>query len=302
MAVLVATTPSERAVLRLIALVIAVAATAAILLRAYTYIHIASLPFPHPAEDAGELGSLAVVDGAAGLSELLATLPPDMPQVAPVRTRKAVFLRAMLPLVLRVNDSILADRRRLVALQTRSATDGPLTDEDTAWLAVLGRRYGVRDGSIAELLRRVDVIPPSLALAQAAIESGWGTSRFALTGNALFGQWTFSSGGGLVPGGRDEGQVYEIRAFDRLIDAVASYARNLNRHAAYGDFRQLRAELREWGVVIDGYALAGTMSNYSVRREQYVAEVQAIIRVNRLGRLDGAQLGAGEAKVVVPQA
>ena len=143
---------------------------------------------------------------------------------------------------------------------------------------------------IDELLRRVDVIPVSLAIAQAAEESGWGTSRFAQTGNALFGQWTVASDIGIVPEDREDGMTHKIKAFDNLAQSVAAYMRNLNTHRAYREFRQKRQGQRQWGEALDGHALASTLLRYSQRGDKYVKSIRTIMNANGLRELDGAHL------------
>jgi Bax protein len=141
------------------------------------------------------------------------------------------------------------------------------------------------------MIRRADIIPPSLALAQAAEESGWGTSRFALEGNALFGQWTFAVKGALVPKNRDAGKAHRVRAFTSLLDAVRAYVRNLNTHKAYRHFRRERQALRQADRQLAGTVLARTLSSYSERGNKYVRTIQSIITGNQLQNLDKARLG-----------
>ena len=171
----------------------------------------------------------------------------------------------MLPIVLQVNEEIMAERKRLWALRTRLRMGRRLDAIERLWLIVRAERYGVARGDIDGLLRRLDVIAPSMALAQAAEESGWGTSRFARQGNAIFGQWVFAEPGALTPMRRDKGKAHGIRTFASLLDGARSYARNLNSHRAYGAFRALRAKLRRAGKPLDGALLAGTLVRYSKR-------------------------------------
>jgi Bax protein len=220
----------------------------------------------------------------------LARLPKDLAEVRDNKLRKAVFFQTLLPLILQVNEGLLAERRRLWRLQARQRLGGRLDAVDRLWLTVMADRYRVKRGDMDALLQRVDVIPPSLALAQGAEESGWGTSRFVREGNAIFGQWTFSEDGNLVPRQRDEGKKHTIRAFDSILDSVRAYARNLNTHRAYGNLRRLRATMRRNGEPIDGNILAGTLTRYSARGGIYIETLRTIIRVNGLHRLDDARL------------
>ena len=143
-----------------------------------------------------------------------------------------------------------------------------------------------------ELLRRVDIVPPSLALAQAAEESGWGVSRFARRGKALFGQKVFRGGEGLVPLERPDGARYRVRSFDRVIDGVRAYLHNLNTHYAYARFRRVRARMRQEDGTLDSYGLAGTLLKYSERREAYLETIREIMQVNGLTVFDRLQPGA----------
>jgi Bax protein len=216
-------------------------------------------------------------------------LPHDLKSVRPAAARKKLFVQAVLPQVLLVNELVLASRRRLLALSD-AIDGGTLGWRDRAWLADLKGRYRVDGDDLEELIRRVDAVPVPLALAQAAIESGWGTSRFAREGNALFGQWTWARRGGLVPRDRDEGASHTIQAFRQVADSVSAYVRNLNTHAAYARFRKVRAAIRRAGGRLDSITLSTTLDRYSERGGAYVADLQGIIRRDRLGRFAGARL------------
>lgn len=160
-----------------------------------------------------------------------------------------------------------------------------------SWLERLAARYETQPDRLDLLLRRVDTVPVSLAMAQAAIESGWGTSRFALHGNAIFGQWTTAEGKGLVPSAREEGKTHKVRSFNRLSDSVSAYLLNLNTHPAYAEFREMRQEARRRGETPDGQMLAGGLEAYSEKGGEYVELLRNMIRVNRLGAFDDAFLG-----------
>ena len=144
---------------------------------------------------------------------------------------------------------------------------------DCLWLIVMSERYGVGEGDIDGLLHRVYIIPTSLALAQGAEESGWGTSRFAREGNAIFGQWTFAREGNLVPRRRDNGKIHKIRAFETLLDGAKAYAKNLNTHRAYRGFRKLRAGMRRAGHPVEGEVLARTLLSYPERGPAYIETI-----------------------------
>lgn len=225
-------------------------------------------------------------------------VPHDLGDINETDRRKSAFLSVMLPLVLVANERIEHDRDRLLAINEQMKAGEKLSGRDAKWLDAMFQRYKVKDRSVAILLRRVDVVPPSMALAQAAIESGWGTSRFAREGNALFGQWTFGkSSDGLVPDERDDGKDHKVRAFGTPLEAVASYIQNLNTHRAYRNFRIQRAKMRASGDEISGMTLAATLKSYSEKGEDYVKLVRSIIASNELQPLDEAKLaGSGDGK------
>ena len=217
-----------------------------------------------------------------------------------VNLKKRLFFRAIGPLALRSNELISADRKRLQALQESPSA------EDSNWLQGLATVYGLDTNEFnsnaalkEQLLLRVDIVPPSLILAQAAEESGWGTSRFAFTGNALFGQWTWGGDGMLPAQQRDGKGDYKIASFESPLDSVRAHALNLNSHSAYSEFRQQRAALRAANERISGLALAGKLTNYSERGEDYVKSLRSIINYNNLDAVDDAYLGNGQAIVMV---
>jgi uncharacterized FlgJ-related protein len=215
-----------------------------------------------------------------------------------VADKKLLFFRFIAPIVLRVNELILEDRARALELTHRVAQGQSVTSADQVWLSELAVKYKVLDSkgqrlsndAFAELLMRVDIVPPSLALAQAASESGWGTSRFAAQGNSLFGQWTW--GKGLKPAEQRTSKLgdYRIEAFDSTGQAAYSYALNLNTERSYRDLRTKRADLRRQNLRISGTALAETLLHYSERGQAYVDDLKALIRNNRLDGADDAYL------------
>ena len=221
----------------------------------------------------------------------ISQLPGDFPQVKSTTERKDLFLRGVLPLVLRVNERLSRDRSRLLQIEQQIKTRRQPSDGDAAWLANLEELYSVAPGDLRSLIRRVDQVPVSLALAQAAIESGWGTSRFAMLGNALFGQWTENPDvPGLLPAERGENQFHRVRAFSKLIRSVWKYAHNLNTHQAYKEFRLRRSETRQAGKPLSGNVLALTLTRYSERGSAYTEELHTIIRVNRLNEFDRTKI------------
>jgi len=216
----------------------------------------------------------------------------------PIADKKTLFFRFLAPLVLSVNERILKDRIHAEALLKRQAAGQALSATDIEWLNELAEEYDVPGADAgpldatqaAELLRRVDVVPPSLALAQGALESGWGTSRFADLGNSLFGQWTYS--GGIAPAEQrtETHGDHRIAAFKTTTLSAAAYVHNLNTHHAYEDFRRKRSESRKRSPYPLGLDLAATLIRYSERGEAYVHEVRNIIKNNDLDKVDDATL------------
>lgn len=215
---------------------------------------------------------------------------PDFSQHTDVRAKKQAFFDYLQPIVAANNQRVLDDRARLRALA--STSDEALSRSDRRFLQGLVDHYEVdaSDTSAAqrtELLVRLDTVPMSLALSQAAMESAWGTSRFAREGNNLFGQWCYKTGCGIVPKRRGEGQVHEVASFESVDAAVASYLRNINSHRAYAELRAARAALRAANQPVTGNALANHLLRYSERGMDYVKEIQSMIRINKMAALDG---------------
>ena len=219
-----------------------------------------------------------------------ASLPSDLGAIRSVSHRKKAFIRTILPIVLRVNEHIEKERHRLLRVERKLAGGIALGSADQSWLLRTAQRYRVAPDNFAGLRLRLDIIPPSLAIAQAAIESGWGTSRFAREGNALFGQWTWSKTGGLVPLKRPNGKTYAIKAYSNIQDSVFDYVHNLNTHRAYRALRIARARLRTAGKYPDGPSLAPTLERYSIQGKAYVRIVRTIIHENSLSHFDRAKL------------
>jgi Bax protein len=268
-------------------------------------------PLPPPGSDSpagyaslvegfGRLGYelTSIADGAAVVPRLiLAALPHDLAEVPENAERKAIFFRAVLPLVLQVNEEILAERKKLLDIRARLRAHQHVTQAERAWLQAMAKRYETTPGDLEQLIRRVDVIPPSLALAQAAEESGWGSSRFVREGNALFGQWTTLDEGHQLPLAREEGRTHRVASFASLLESTRAYARNLNSHRAYREFRDVRAAARAEGLAAGGIELAATLSRYSQRGTAYVHRIRGLIVVNGLRDLDGARLGEHEIRL-----
>ncbi|MDO3388254.1 glucosaminidase domain-containing protein [Gilvimarinus sp. SDUM040013] len=222
-----------------------------------------------------------------------------------VQLKKKIFFRTLGPLVLRSNELILQDRAKLETLAGKS---GSLDSEQLKWLEELSGYYRASwdpaqiGNVIAELLVKVDALPTSLIIAQAVEESGWGTSRFAFSGNALFGQWTWGDDG-ITPEQQRSGMGdYKIAAFDSPLQSVQAHARNLNTHPAYQALRDMRAEKRKAGQAFTGMDAATTLTKYSERGEAYVKTLHSIISYNKLQTTDAAYLKEMEAIVLVPEA
>ena len=232
------------------------------------------------------LAGLAAAIVLGGLTAFVAK-PPGLPDFSAYEAgpeRKAEFLAFLEPLIQAENRAVLTDRELLEDMAARSE----LGWLDRYKLRRLADEYAldadeVGDADlIAALLRRADIVPISIALAQAAKESGWGTSRFARQGNNLFGEWCYDPGCGLVPRERPEGRRYEVEAFATARDSVESYLRNINTHEGYRDFRRERARLREAGRTLSGLLLAEQLASYSERRGAYVNDIKRLIQFNDL--------------------
>jgi Bax protein len=233
----------------------------------------------------------AIKRGADAPRLFLSRLPSDLPEIRDVQRRKQAFISSMLPHILAANEEILRDRSRILKLRLDLSKVTKISEPDLKWLAKIFDDYELTSMDFDQLLKRVDVIPPALAIAQAAKESGWGVSRFAQMGNAIYGQWTWNpKDKGMVPLERPEGKKYRVRAFNNVLDASRSYAKNLNTSHAYEGFRNIRFNLRKAGKPISGYKLAETLTNYSTSREIYVSAVQEIIIRNQLKFLNSARL------------
>ncbi len=208
---------------------------------------------------------------------------PDFGRYRDVERRKRAFFAFLRPIVVAENARIAAERRRLLALDGKRRGGGGLSAEERRWFEVLARRYGVEGegaGVWRRLLKRVDTVPVELALAQAANESSWGTSRFAREGRNFFGLWCFRPGCGLVPRRRTAGARHEVAVFGSVEDSVAAYLLTLNRLGAYAPLRDLRAAYGERREPVDASVLAGALVRYSERGQDYVRSIRDLIRRN----------------------
>lgn len=217
-----------------------------------------------------------------------ATLLPDFGAIRSIPERKSSFFSYLRPFVRAESRRILMQRARLENLYDRHLRGKVLVPADVLWLSELARDYGVsgfavdREPAWKSLVSRVDILPEPLVLVQGANESAWGTSRFAREGNAIFGQWSYQLGWGMVPARRDSGETHEVARFQDVSAAVRSYLGNINRHPAYRELRAIRRAQRERRKVLDSYALAGGLLRYSERREAYVEEIRGMLRDNQI--------------------
>jgi Bax protein len=222
---------------------------------------------------------------------ILKKFPDDLHLMHSTKLKKELFFRSILPMALLANEEISQQRSTLHAIFEQFDQKGFITLRQQKKLDSISKRYRIKEDALTiqtarkKLLRRVDNIPESLVLSQAANESGWGTSRFARQANNIFGEWTFTPGTGLVPKNRPKGATYEVRRFTTLYQSVRSYMRNINTHRGYKKLRQTREELRQNNQELSGKLLAMGLDNYSTRRSAYSREIQALIKSNRLEQL-----------------
>jgi len=217
--------------------------------------------------------------------------PEDISQITDIAKKKKLFLSITLIGAYYANQELLEDRRKLKSIAKEYSNSQTINAEDKEWIDQLKKKYSVKGDNLKEsldlLLSKVDIIPLSLVLAQAACESGWGTSRFTRVANNIFGEWTFSKEvAGVVPKDRPVNATYKIRKFDTIEASIKSYINNLNSHYAYEELWKIRTSLRDKGEELDSLKLAEGLVNYSQRRELYIKELQEIIEYNNLQKLD----------------
>ena len=215
----------------------------------------------------------------------LTKLPRDLKYLGDTTKKRELFIKIVLPLILSENEKIQDDREKLFKILSKNFN----TVGERVWLKRRFKEYKIEDQDLAKLKMRIDIIPVSIALAQAANESGWGTSRFALEGNALFGQWTWSKKG-ISPKNKDPDQSHKILQFQILKASVRAYKNNLNTHNAYQEFREARAQLSQEDKTINGLELTKYLKRYAAIGERYVAILEDIIEKNSLTDFDKANL------------
>ena len=211
--------------------------------------------------------------------------PRDLDNLRSVQLKKETFIKIVLPLIVAENEKILDDRKKLKILSEKKFT----SDIEKQWLRQNLLEYKVKKGDLDQLMLRMDMIPVSIALAQAAKESGWGTSRFALEGNAIFGQWTWD-GQGIAPLKRDDNKKHKILKFPILRASVKAYKNNLNTHKSYSKFREKRKSLRNKKKNITGLDLTDTLKNYAQTGSEYTKILNQIITQNRLSDFEPVKL------------
>ena len=231
------------------------------------------------------------------------SVTPDFDAISDVKTKKRTFFAYLLPLVQQSNKDIKQERAAFLKVSKRLEHKRPLTAKQTDTIRLLAKKYRVTSDDepissrIMTLLnQRIDTIPAALTLAQAANESAWGTARFAVNGNNYFGLWCWSRNCGLVPKEREKGKSHEVSKFNTPLDGVKYYMQTLNSHPAYKTLRDLRLDARTNTTPLTGTLLAGGLLSYSERREAYIKELRAMIRVNNLGQFD---LGALTHQTIV---
>ena len=219
-------------------------------------------------------------------------LPNEIKNIESSKKRKQLFIQIVLPLILEENERIKLDRKRLFVILNKNNN----TESERKWLKNKLKQYGVVNKELAILKIRLDEIPVSLAIAQAAKETGWGTSRFALKGNALFGQWTWN-GDGMKPTGIDDQAKHKIMRFNVLQASVRAYQRNLNTHSSYKEFRKARAIQRDNKGELNSLELVDYLDKYAQTGKEYTRILKMIIQQNLLQDFDDAKLLPSSEKI-----
>ena len=216
----------------------------------------------------------------------ISSLPEDFSKIVSSSKKKSLFVRSILPLIVKENNRIETLNNRIKNLKNNFSK---INRSEAMWLGKMMSSYKVKSNDINDLIIKVDIIPVSIALGQAAIESGWGTSRFAMEGNALYGQWSWKTGSGIVPKERDVNEVYEIKSFLSLSNSVASYMKNLNTHQNYNNFRINRKLLREHNIPVLGSYLYQYLDKYAVD-SNYSNTLKKIIDINKFEELENVEI------------
>lgn len=235
---------------------------------------------------------LPASDNASALTSVLAgeeidpvTQIPDFASIDDVTEKKQQFFNFLRPIIAQQNALITRERKFVLAIQTKLEQGTSISENERRQLNLLFEQYqyatqDVDEKSIQRLLKRIDTVPESMVLIQAANESGWGSSRFAKEGFNFFGQWCFTQGCGLVPSSRSSGKTHEVAVFDSVDASVSAYMRNLNANSAYGLFRSIRADLRAQELEPTADQLIYGLVNYSERQDAYIDELLDMLRHN----------------------
>jgi Bax protein len=231
------------------------------------------------------------------VTEQSASMSVDTPPIWPIpedetEARKAHLINLLLPAIQHNNRALLVKRERLEKLHQQIVSGSALAQRDRAWLEELSERYRLDIPDTPNstwsrtLLRRVDIVPADLALAQGALESAWGTSRFAVEGNNYFGHWCFVPGCGLIPSQRRDGARHEVARFSSAAESVRRYMHNLNSHPRYTELRLIREQAREHNQPLSGVDLAAGLEGYSELGDTYIDMIRSMIRHNQFSRFD----------------
>ena len=216
---------------------------------------------------------------------IISLLPNEIKKIENTKKRKNLFIQIVLPLILEENNRIRVDRRKLFSILNKNIN----SNVEKRWINKKFKQYGVVNKDLSTLKIRMDMVPVSLAIAQSAKETGWGTSRFALEGNALFGQWTWE-GEGIKPSGADTNSTHKVMKFKVLKASVRAYIRNLNTHRSYKSFRRERAEQRDNFEKFNSLELADHLDKYAETGKEYVKILKQIIKQNSLTDFDDAKI------------
>ena len=215
----------------------------------------------------------------------LSKLPKDLKKIKSTQKKKDTFIKIVMPLIIDENSKILDNRKKLFKILGKQNN----SRGEKVWLKRRFEDYEIKNEDVTELKVRMDIIPVSIAIAQAAKESGWGTSRFALEGNAMFGQWTYGKDG-IAPLEREKNKGHKILKFPMLRSSVQAYKNNLNTHSGYREFRKKRADLRRKNQNISGLELVNYLHNYAATGKEYTDILKKIINQNSLTDFDNAIL------------
>ena len=211
---------------------------------------------------------------------------PNFKSFTDVNQKKQAFFAYFEPLVAKANAAVIKDRQQVQAVDLTTVKSQPKLFKKLCNQYNLDCKKLALSAQRNLLLLHIDIVPPSLALAQSANESAWGTSRFAVKGNNYFGQWCFSKGCGIVPKRRDKGMTHEVRRFKSAYQSVQAYIKNINTSKAYRELRQIRAQIRQSKQPILGTKLVYGLSRYSERGQDYIAEILSMIKTNNLTKYD----------------